>query len=554
MDDRNTRGGRPVTPSRSVSANAGRARILSRQSTTDWSWLIVSACLYTLAAPPYEWDFAGWIALTPFFLALIGKSPRSAFFYGLAYGVLFCLGLAHWVYFAVVSFFPLSAPLGLFCTLLSYLFFIASYVACAAAGVSLLTRNPASPLCWLGVPALWVSTEFARSTLFSGFSWELLGYTQYRRLGLIQISDLTGVYGVSFLLAFSGYVAAEVVLFLVSRLSPLTFSFSSSAARHRNFPWRACASLIGMLVLTLSYGAFHLQQPSQTTAPPLTIALVHLDTPNTERWQRSRRAQTLLRYLSTTREHLNGVQPDLIVWPEFALGFYLDKELALRAQLSRLTNSVQAPLLVGAPRMEESSHGARYYNSAYFLLPNGEIHDTYEKIRLLPFAEYRPLGVLPTWLPHNAEYPTEFTPGARSTIFPLSSASFGVTICYEVTYSSLARQLARGGARFLVNLSNETWLAQGGAAAPAQHFSMAVFRAVETRRPLARVAAFGVTGIIDPSGHIVQTSQEKEGVLIGTVIPRSEQTVYTRLGDWFAISCIVLAGVALIRAGRWRSH
>jgi apolipoprotein N-acyltransferase len=204
--------------------------------------------------------------------------------------------------------------------------------------------------------------------------------------------------------------------------------------------------------------------------------------------------------------------------------------------------------------MEEASQDSRYYNTVYLIAPNGAILDTYDKMRLLPFAEYRPLGVLPTFLPHSSEYPTEFTPGTRSTIFPLGNTAFGVTICYEVTYPTLTRRLAREGARFLVNMSNESWLAQGGVAAPAQHFSMAVFRAVETRRPLARVATFGVTGFVDAVGRIQQTSTAKEGRLIGRVIPRSEQTLYTYYGDWFAITCAVLAGGLLVHAGRRRSR
>lgn len=526
----------------------------------DFSLLFLGASLYTLAAPPYEWSFAGWFALTPLYLVAARKSPWGAFLAGLVYGVLFCLGMAYWVSIAVASFFPLGAPLGFLCTLLSYLFFIASYVGLATAGAAILVRS-ASPLWpWLGLPALWVSAEFARTSLFSGFSWELLGYTQYRHLWLIQIADLTGVYGLSFLMAFSGYFVATLIQWFLAlrfsshplRLTPHVSRLSSLVSRPQcpiPLPWRAGACFFLALIVTVSYGDFRVRHHEQTSTTPLTIALVHANTSGAQRWQRVHYAHVLLQYTSISQRGLAGAKPDLVVWPEFALGFYPEREFTLRAQLARFTSRLNAPLLVGAPRMEETTENVYYYNTAYLLAPNGAILGTYDKLRLLPFAEYRPLG-LPSILPHSAAYPTEFTSGSRSTVFPLGQASFGVTICYEVTYSTLTRQLARQGAQFLVNLSNESWLAQAGAAAPAQHFSMAVFRAVETRRPLARVAAFGLSGFIDVVGRIQTLSALDEGVLLGKVVPHTEQTVYTRHGDWFAISCVGLAGLALLNA--WR--
>src|SRR5207249_4062067 len=153
---------------------------------------------------------------------------------------------------------------------------------------------------------------------------------------------------------------------------------------------------------------------------------------------------------------------------------------------------------------------------------------------------------------HSREYPSEFTAGKRSTVFPLPpQGAFGVMICYEAIYPHLARRLVRDGAQFLINISNRHRLGEGGGAAAAQHFSMVVFRAVENRRSLARMAAAGISGFIDPAGRLYQLSAEEEGVVLGKVFPRQELTVYARYGDWFALTCVGLTCVALIR-GRWR--
>lgn len=510
--------------------------------------LLLGAALYTIAAPPFDWSLAGWFALTPVFLVAADKSASSAFVVGLVYGVLFCVGMAYWVYFAVVSFFPLGVPLSLLVTALAYLFFIALYCGAAIAGAALLLRYAPPLLREIGIPALWVSAEFARTSLFSGFSWELLGYTQYRQLQLIQIADLTGVYGLSFLMAACGYVTAEAIRALKAPRS-LAPASRLPAAMPR-FPWRAGLGLVGLLLLTVIYGSLRVRQYAQEPGPtPLTVALIEHPVPPNQRWNREHSAQVLEQYLTATRQALAGFTPHLIVWPEFAVDFYLAHEPRVRAQIGGVLSELRAPLLVGAPGLDRTKETIRYYNSAYLVAPSGDILADYDKQQLLPFAEYRPFG-LSGLLLHSQESPSEFSPGVRSTVFPLSPAPFGVMICYEVTYPSLARQLAREGAQFLVNISNDAWLASAGNAALAQHFSMAVFRAVENRRPLVRLAAAGESGFIDASGHIRQRASFADGLLLGQVVPHTAQTVYTRHGDWFATCCVGLAGVSLFSTRR----
>src|SRR5215471_5659333 len=103
--------------------------------------LLLGALFYTLAAPPYEWSIAGWFALAPLFIVVSAQSPRSAFASGIIYSLLFCTGMAYWVYFSIAAYFPLGAPFSLFSTVLSYFLFIASYGGCAAAGSAALMRS-----------------------------------------------------------------------------------------------------------------------------------------------------------------------------------------------------------------------------------------------------------------------------------------------------------------------------------------------------------------------------------------------------------------------------
>jgi len=297
---------------------------------------------------------------------------------------------------------------------------------------------------------------------------------------------------------------------------------------------------------------FRLSEPAPpSTSPVVRLALVQGKVPLAQRWKRVHYANTLFRYATLTQRGIAETQPDLVVWPEFAVGFYLDREPPLYGQLSQFTKTMNAALLLGAPRVEKTETGEQYYNSAYLLAPGGTVLDVYDKIRLLPFAEYRPLA-LPSFVSHNSEYPSDFTAGSRSTIFSLPQGNFGVLICYEATYPYLARRLVQEGAQFFVNISNDTWLA--GEAAAAQHFSMAVFRAVENRRSLARVATAGFAGFVDAFGRVSHLSHATENVVLGDILPRHHLSMYTRYGDWFVVACGMWALVALFLTRRSRQQ
>lgn len=500
----------------------------SKSLLKDMLLLSLGAGLYTLAAPPYEWSVAAWLALTPLYLVVRDKTLPGAFAAGAVYGLLFSAGLANWIFFSVATFFPVSPVAALGCTLLVYLVYVCPYTGLVAVGSCMLMRQ-GSGLRWVGIPALWVSGEFARA-LFSGFAWELLGYTQYRQLPLIQIVDMTGIYGLTFLLALSSYVGAECVR-----------SLQLSRGSFRALPWPALGGLTVGIALICLYGLQRIDAyavPAESAGTPLEVAVVQGDGTNQLRWQPAYYASTMLQYTNATRQGVQRRQPDLVVWPEFAVGFYLDKNPMLRFQLGLLTRSLQAPLLLGAPRRERTSEGQRYYNSAYLLAPGGQILGVYDKRRLLPFAEYRPWG-LPGLLSHSPTNPNQFTAGQQATVFDSLSSPLGVMICYEVTFPGQVRQFAEAGAQVLVNISNDGWLAAGGLASPAQHFSMAVIRAVENRRPLVRATtSAGISGFIDPTGRPSHLSVQDQGVLVGTVIPRQELSLYTRYGDWFACVCL----------------
>jgi apolipoprotein N-acyltransferase len=371
--------------------------------------------------------------------------------------------------------------------------------------------------------------EVLRSTLFGGMPWELLSHTQFRALWLIQIADLGGAYAVSFVVALASVAVAE----LVADRRALTMP----AATIRLAPAAA------LLVAALAYGrhAALRYDTASMAAPTRTLAIVQGNVPNQFRWQREHMERTLATYVGLT-ESTRVRAPDLVVWPENAVDFYLEREPMLRAQMLRAAALAPAGLLVGSPRLVGPNEAR---NSAQLLRADGEIVAHYDKQRLVPFAES---SVFPSRTAEAAE--PAYRPGVLADPITTSAGRLGTMICYEVVFPRLVADLVRHGAQALVNLSNDSWLDAGDGAAPDQHFSMATFRAIETRRDLVRVAGSGASGFIDAYGRVGATiPRGTAGATVGTVRLRDELTPYVRFGD----AWIAALGAALALGARpWR--
>jgi len=185
-----------------------------------------------------------------------------------------------------------------------------------------------------------------------------------------------------------------------------------------------------------------------------------------------------------------------------------------------------------------------YYNSAFFIHPLGKVAGRYDKVHLVPYGEYVPLK---QWLPFVdkiVEQVGDFKTGAAGEVLVSEDYRLGVLICYEGIFPNLSAAMARNGARLLVNITNDAWY--GATSAPYQHFSMAVFRAVENRRVLIRSANTGISGFIDPAGRIMGTTPLFEDAVMTREVPQLDiLTVYSRHGDWFARLCLGLTFILI---------
>ena len=320
--------------------------------------------------------------------------------------------------------------------------------------------------------------EWIRGHLFGGFPWGLLGYSQYLSLPVIQVAELGGVYGVSLVIVTVNAALAGCLV----------------------LPRRAAlggVALAGVLLSgTVAFGDWRLSVP--LPSGETTVAIMQPSIEQPLKFEPGHAATTLAIYLSLT-QRAGADRPDLIVWPETALPHGAPARPELLRTLVDASGSVGAPLLVGSIDVDGSTP-PKLRNTAFLLTERG-IVGRYDKIQLVPFGEYVPLSGLIGFVRGWAEFIAELEPGSSASVFSGPPAPFGVVICYEGIFPELVREFVKGGARLIVNMTNDAWF--GRTSGPWQHLAMYPFRAVEHRVTVVRAANTGVSAFIAPTGQIM---------------------------------------------------
>lgn len=487
---------------------------------------VLSGILIALSFPDPGLSLLAWIALIPMLVALEGSSPRTAFRIGITCGITAYAFILYWLNIVFTQYghlpWAVSVPVYLLLVLWLAMFYGVS------AGISRLGELVGIKAVF-SLPVAWVAFDFIRSFLFSGFAWAMLGHSQFRTLPLIQIADLAGVYGITMLI-----VLANVVLYRAVR-----------AVFGADVPYPVKSALVMLLLLagTLFYGFSRLNEPESAGSKPLRVALIQGNIPQDVKWSPEFRDKTVAVYERLTRKAAkDGV--DLVVWPESAVPFFFQDEALQAERIRNLARELNAHILLGSPAHELRNGRTTFLNSAFMLSPSGETTGRADKLHLVPFGEYVPLGNILTFINKIVVGIGDFAPGQQAVTLDARGIKLGIQVCYEVIFPELARKYVKAGARILVAITNDAWF--GRSSAPCQHLSIAVFRAIETRTPMIRAANTGITAIIDQNGHIrSMTALFVEGFRTGEVQPGSGESLYLKIGDAPALLCLLLtAGVA----------
>lgn len=502
---------------------------MSKLSGRHWAGAVATGLLLFLASPGLtSFSPLAWLALVPLLAALArpGMTNDMAARLGLAAGMVYYPLLIYWIVFVLDQYgnLPLWAAV-------PSMLLLALYMSLYLAGFSVLVGQLRGQSCllWLA-PTAWVGLDWLRGWLFTGFPWQDLGYSQYQSPLLIQVADLAGHHGVTFLI-----VITNCLLFLIVRHYPEKMLRPSR-------PGPAVLSALLLLGLAGGYSLLRYRQieGEMTGAAHLKVAVVQGNIDQGDKWLPHIQETTLEKYLDLTNRELAANAPHLLVWPETAMPFYLHGSPELIG-LETLTARAKTNILTGAPHREVvPGNTTRYFNSAFLIDRQGKVAGRYDKEHLVPFGEYVPLKKVFFFLGPLVHAVADFSPGANLRPIPCQNTSLGVLICFESIFPDLARRQISAGAGLLVVLTNDAWY--GRTSAPWQHMGMAVFRAVENRRSLARAANTGVSGFVDPLGRMHQLSPLFADYTGCQDLPLLQSaTFFTALGGhWAGLLCLIL--------------
>jgi apolipoprotein N-acyltransferase len=491
---------------------------------------ILSGLLLTSSYPKIDLYWLAWVALVPLVWALKDLNPGEVFRRGMLFGMAHYVSLLYWLVPTMVTYghLPLILSLGI-------LFFFAAvlslvFVAPAMYGISLSGRTPLRLLFFF--PLFWVGSEFLRSFLFTGFPWGLLGYSQYEQLRLIQLSDMVGVYGISGLIAFANAALLLGTLAAARQAwggQPVTLRLAVGSIT-------AAGALVAAAWI---YGDLRIAQIDRLAAqaPRIRVAVIQGNIEQSQKWDPAFQIATIEKYnrLSLSTRPLS---PELIIWPESAAPFYFLAEVPPTRMVMQGIMAAGAHFLIGAPSFELRGRDADYFNSAYLIGPGSQVLGKYDKAHLVPFGEYTPYKKYLPFLGKIVEHVGDFKPGIKGQTLEMQGRKLGIQICYEIIFPALSRAMVQNGASLLITITNDAWY--GTTAGPYQHFALAVLRAVENRRALARAANTGISGFVDPAGRVLASTALMEEAAVVRDLPLLDAaTFYTRFGDIFTGTCLI---------------
>jgi len=550
------------------------------------SWpFVATALMLTVIQPPTSWAPLAWVSLVPFILVCSpAAKPKplafAAYFVSLAYW----LGNLYWIVpITVVGW-------AAFCLYTALLWPI------VALGLR-YCRIKKIPL-FLAVPVLFVGAERLQGLFLGGFFWRFLAHSQYQNITLIQIADIFGAAGLSFLIAMVNGLAAEFIIAARSRhpersqgsaLLPKIMRFFAALRITYGWLFLKLAVVCTALLAAVLYGRWRINQSHRFIEAGPLVASLQSNVPQSVK--RAGEAsgvifKDLLRSSIATAE----AGAELIVWPETMVQAILnaevwpfllsseDNEIFHKALCEHSNNT--AFVLVGAyggqvRRQNDATAYLARYNSAFLYGFDGrQAPAHYDKIHLVPFGEVVPFkrrlpalyDFLMKFTPYNYDYSLDY--GSEYTVFEMTNRKgqkertykFSVMICYEDTVPAIARRFAidRQGQKrvdWLVNISNDGWFVRfkGAKILPStelpQHAAVCVFRAVENRLAVLRSVNTGISCLIDTlgrirngfiAGNLPDKAIERTGCagwFIDNMPIDKRVTFFSRYGQWLDFCC-----------------
>lgn len=511
--------------------------------------LFFSVLLFALPQPnlisTQGFPFLAYIAFVPLFILIRRISFKASFLWGGFYG-LFCYSLfTYWL--------GVFHPLAMYVIAIQYFFYCLLLIPFLK-GLDIFFPKKGYIFQWLA----WIGYEYIKTKGFVGYSYGIIGYSQWSWPLISQIAAIFGVWGVSALVTFpSAWIAAAIKP--VCHRSPKYW-----LSQIKKFAKQEYVSAVLWLLcffLSLFYGLKTTKTDYKDNSQ-FTIALIQ---PNSDPWkggldEYKRDFEILVRLSNEALEKNPEIQ--MVVWPETGFIPRIDWHYRYREdqdswllvdRLLRYLDSASVPFVIGNDNAimgfdQDGNWGRIDYNAVYLFKPSENVlppkPDVYNKMHLVPFTEHFPYKKQFPWI-YDLLVATDthfWEQGSDPYVFSVDSLHFSTPICFEDTFGYISRKFVLNGAQAIVNLTNDAWAKS--IPCQYQHLSMAVFRAIENRVPLVRSTATGQTAIVSPYGKIIAMAEPfTETYIVGQIpiLSKDTKTVYTIVGDalgfvFFAVS------------------
>lgn len=512
---------------------------------------LISAVLLTLSFPDFDLWFLAWFALAPLLYAIEREKESfvKSFVLGWIFGTSFFFGTCWWLTFAPVTYGGVPAIIAY--PLLFGAALVAGFFPAIFSAIFSLLLKRFEFYAIFSAPFLWTTVEFLRFNL-TGNNWNAIGYSQAFTNNFIQLAQYGGVYLTGFWIVFFNSVIAVVFIGILQIFAQNDeLRRNSKAGKYGLF----FVLLVSIFVLPLALSRdFNLANNSSDEIESIIVAVqpnVPMSGLRYEDWLRLRErhvklAENGLQKLNeqSTADHQ---PPTTVIFPESPMNFQYEndrefqefiKNFAIKNNVSVLFNSA-----------EPNAKAENFYNSAVMINPRGEKVAQYDKIYLVPFGEYVPLPEpVAQFVPSMVG---NFQYGSEYDLLPFGEAKGGVMICFESHFPSLSREFVRNGADVLIEMTNDGYL--GETPVLRQHLANAIFRAVETNRPVLRVTNVGVTAFINERGEVLDAAPVYAEDTRAWTISKSpvSQTFYVKYGEWFAWLCS-LVSLGLLSICFWK--
>ncbi|WP_163835448.1 apolipoprotein N-acyltransferase [Spartinivicinus ruber] len=503
---------------------------------------LIAGAIYPLGFSPFNWWPITLLALALLIPLLRQPTAKTTALRGWLFGIgMYGTGVS-WVYVSINQFGNAHPVLAGFLTLLFVAFIAALFAIPQALLYRFLSRNFVANTIVTGLAftASWLLVEWTKTWLLTGFPWLLAGYSLTDTLAS-GLAPLFGVLSLSLVSLSSAWLVWQ-----------LWFTASEKLKANRQVTWS-----LNLIPLSLAIGLWASGWFTQDTAwtspkpqPPLQVAAVQANIPQTLKWNPNYVKTTIERYLTLSEQHW---EKDLLVWSENAIPVLYPRAQRLLESLTRQTKATGTTLITGIPFIEKTTTNHRFFNG---ILAISDQETRYYKQKLVPFGEYVPLESWLRGLISFFDLPMSNFAKGKASQSPLqgpNNTTVAPFICYEIVYPDFVAKNA--ATDVLVTISNDTWF--GDSIGPHQHFQMARMRALETQRYLIRATNDGITAIIDSTGKTVkQLPQFDQGVLTGEVKAMAGKTPFMQWQSWpiVFLTLVIMAGLLIFRQITLRSY